>query len=74
MVLIIGFLRGMKKRHEQKLIIIAVLLVLAFNMPLLPLFGVDGAVGGFPVIYVYIFSVWTCAVLVSYLIVKRYYE
>lgn len=64
----------MKKRHEQKLIILAILLLMAFNMPLLLLFDSSQAVGGIPVIYVYIFSIWLLSLLVSFIIVKRYYE
>ncbi|KOS05558.1 hypothetical protein AM493_05550 [Flavobacterium akiainvivens] len=64
----------MKKRHEQKLIILAILLLMAFNMPLLLIFDSSQAVGGIPVIYVYLFSVWLIGILLSLIIVKRYYE
>jgi len=64
----------MKKRHEQKLIILSLLLLLCFNMPLLLLFDSSTSVGGIPVIYVYFFSLWIFSVLISLLVIKRYYE
>lgn len=66
--------RAMKKRHEQKLVILSILLLMAFNMPLLLLFDSAGSVCGFPVIYIYFFSAWIFSVLVSLAIIKRYYE
>ncbi|UUC44596.1 hypothetical protein [Flavobacterium cerinum] len=64
----------MKKRHEQKLIILSLTLLLAFNLPLVLLFDKADAVLGMPVIYFYFFSVWIFSILVSLLVVKRYYE
>jgi len=64
----------MKKRHEQKLIILSLLLLLCFNMPLLLLFDSSVSVVGIPLIYVYFFSLWIFSVLISLLVIKRYYE
>jgi len=64
----------MRKRHEQKLLILAILLLMAFNMPLMLLFDSAEAVGGIPLIYVYFFSVWILSILVSVFVMKRYYE
>lgn len=64
----------MKKRHEQKLVILAVMLLLAFNMPLLLLFDSADPLLGIPVIYIYIFSVWLLSIIVSLFVVKKYYE
>jgi len=64
----------MKKRHEQKLIILSFLLLLCFNMPLLLLFDSSVSVVGIPLIYVYFFSLWIFSVLISLLVIKRYYE
>jgi len=64
----------MRKRHEQKLLILAILLLMAFNMPLMLLFDSADAVGGIPLIYVYFFSVWTLSILISVFVIKRYYE
>ena len=70
----LAFTRGMKKRHEQKLIIVAILLLMAFNMPLMLLFDSASALGGVPVIYVYFFSAWSLSILISVYVIKRYYE
>ncbi|NGY38656.1 hypothetical protein FQU23_014205 [Flavobacterium sp. XN-5] len=64
----------MKKRHEQKLAILSMLLLLALNVPLLLLFDNSSALFGFPVIYVYIFSAWLFSIVISYIIIKKYYE
>jgi len=64
----------MRKRHEQKLLILAILLLMAFNMPLMLLFDSADAVVGIPLIYVYFFSVWMFSILVSVFIIRRYYE
>jgi hypothetical protein len=64
----------MKKRHEQKLLIVSLLLLIAFNMPLMLLFDSAEPVGGIPVIYIYIFSVWLFSILASAYIIRRYYE
>lgn len=64
----------MNKRHEQKLVILSVFLLLAFNMPLMLIFDSAAEVGGIPVIYVYLFSVWLLSILISYIVIKRYYE
>ncbi|MCK8142817.1 hypothetical protein MW871_13025 [Flavobacterium sp. I-SCBP12n] len=64
----------MKKRHEQKLVILSMLLLLALNLPLLLLFDNSKPIFGFPIIYIYIFSAWLFSVAISYFIIKRYYE
>nr|WP_225738132.1 MULTISPECIES: hypothetical protein [unclassified Flavobacterium] len=64
----------MKKRHEQKLVILSLLMLLVLNIPLLLLFDNASAVLGFPVIYLHIFSAWLCSILISFIIIKRYYE
>ncbi|UFH39992.1 hypothetical protein LNP22_06885 [Flavobacterium flavipigmentatum] len=64
----------MKKRHEQKLVILSLLMLLAMNVPLLLLFDSSKSLFGFPIIYIYIFSAWIFSIAISYLIIKRYYE
>ncbi|MFY7730367.1 MAG: hypothetical protein ACOVRN_12675 [Flavobacterium sp.] len=64
----------MKKRHEQKLIIVAILMLMAFNMPLVLLFDSARPLWGIPVIYIYIFSAWLFSILISAYIIKKYYE
>ncbi|MFT7251270.1 MAG: hypothetical protein ACI9FW_001000 [Flavobacterium sp.] len=64
----------MKKRHQQKLIVLSIGLLIAFNLPILLLFDSSAPLFGFPVIYIYIFSLWLVSILVSMLVVNRYYE
>ncbi len=64
----------MKKRHQQKLVVLAVFLFLTLNLPLLLLFDSSEAIFGIPIFYIYIFSVWAFSILVSLIIVNRYYE
>ncbi|MDI6049447.1 hypothetical protein QLS31_06365 [Flavobacterium sp. XS2P24] len=64
----------MKKRHEQKLVILSMLMLLALNVPLLLLFDSSQPLFGFPIIYIYIFSAWLFSIAISYIIIKRYYE
>ncbi|RAR48445.1 hypothetical protein [Flavobacterium lacus] len=64
----------MKKRHIQKFVIISLLLWLAFNFPVLLLFSSADAIMGIPIIYFYIFSVWTLSIIVSFIFLKKYNE
>jgi membrane protein YdbS with pleckstrin-like domain len=64
----------MKKRHQQKLIILSFILLSLFNFPLLLLFNSSSSFLGFPVIYFYIFFVWIVDIIVSYKILQKYYE
>ncbi|PKH67055.1 hypothetical protein CXF59_14265 [Flavobacterium sp. ALD4] len=64
----------MKKRHEQKLVTLSMLLLLALNIPLLLLFDNSKSLFGFPIIYIYIFSAWLFSIAISYTIIKKYYE
>lgn len=65
----------MKKRHQQKLVVLSLLLLLLLNLPILLLFdSADDNILGMPVIYIYIFSVWLFSVLMSWIVVRRYYE
>lgn len=64
----------MKKRHQQKLVVLSLLLLLVLNLPIVLLFDSADNVLGFPVIYIYIFSIWLFSVLMSWIVVRRYYE
>ncbi|MGY0392231.1 hypothetical protein ACW5R3_06735 [Bizionia sp. KMM 8389] len=64
----------MKKRHEQKLVVLAIALFLIFNVPLILIFNFEGAVLGIPILYFTIFSVWLLSIIVSYIVLKRHYE
>ncbi|SEH47366.1 hypothetical protein [Chryseobacterium culicis] len=64
----------MKKRHEQKLIIMSVGLMIAFSIPISLLFNSDREVLGYPMILIYLFAVWMISIIISLVIVKRYDE
>ncbi|MGV7106161.1 hypothetical protein [Flavobacterium sp. U410] len=64
----------MKKRHQQKLVVLSLSLLLALNLPLLLLFDKAQVFFGLPLIYGYLFTIWFLAILISIVIVNRYYE
>ena len=64
----------MKKRHQQKLIVLSVVLLSLFNIPIILLFNSSKTIFSFPVMYFYIFCVWIASIIISYLILKKYYE
>ncbi len=64
----------MKKRHEQKLVILSVTLLLIINIPLILIFSKEGAVFGIPILYFSIFIIWILSVLFSYYILTKFYE
>lgn len=64
----------MKQRHQQKLVIIAMILLIGLNIPIVLLFDSAASLMGFPIIYIYIFSVWLLSALLSFIIIKRYHE
>ncbi|MBS9462171.1 hypothetical protein LV716_17775 [Flagellimonas sp. HMM57] len=64
----------MKKRHQQKLVVLAVLLFFLWNVPFVTIFDGDAQLFGFPIFYVFIFLSWFVAIIVSFLILKKYYE
>ncbi|WP_422104661.1 hypothetical protein [Winogradskyella sp.] len=64
----------MKKRHEQKLVILAITAFIILNVPFLLVFNNGGHVFGIPTFYVSIFSIWLVVIVVSYLVLKRHYE
>lgn len=64
----------MKKRHEQKLIVLSIALFLILNIPFILIFNVEGAIFGIPIFYFSVFSIWLLSSVISYIIVKRHYE
>lgn len=64
----------MKKRHQQKLLIISVGLLIGFNMPIVLLFDSSQSIFGIPAIYIYFFLITMCSILISLLVVNRYNE
>jgi len=64
----------MKKRHEQKLVILSMLSLMALNIPLLLLFDSAKPLFGLPIIYIYFFSVCLFSIGVTFIILKKYNE
>ncbi|PWN69357.1 hypothetical protein C1631_014990 [Chryseobacterium phosphatilyticum] len=64
----------MKKRHEQKLIILSIGLMIAFSIPISLLFNSEKEVFGYPMILIYLFAVWMISILISFTIVKKHDE
>ncbi|KAB1231194.1 MULTISPECIES: hypothetical protein [Chryseobacterium] len=64
----------MKKRHEQKLIILSIGLMIAFSIPISLIFNSEKEVLGYPMILIYLFVVWMISIIISFVIVKRYNE
>lgn len=64
----------MKKRHEQKLVVLSLALLLAFNIPFILIFNFEGAIFGIPTLYFSLFTVWMISIVISYIVLKRHYE
>lgn len=64
----------MKKRHIQKLVVLALALFLILNLPFLLVFNISGAWLGIPFFYWGVFTVWSISIWVSYTILARFYE
>ncbi|UTX48771.1 hypothetical protein [Chryseobacterium sp. MA9] len=64
----------MKKRHEQKLIILSFGMMIAFSIPISLLFNNEKEVLGYPMILIYLFVIWMISIIISFVIVKRYDE
>jgi len=64
----------LKKRHEQKLVLLSLGLFIVLNIPFLLVFNSANTVFGVPVFYFSIFIICLLSVLISYYILKRFYE
>ena len=64
----------MKKRHEQKLVVLSITLFLIFNIPFVLVFNLEGAILGIPTFYFSVFSIWLLSIVVSYIVLIRHYE
>ncbi len=64
----------MKKRHQQKLVVLSLVLLFLFNIPLIFMFNHSGNIFGFPVLYFFIFLIWGVSIIISFVILKRFYE
>ncbi len=64
----------MKKRHKQKLAVLSIALLVMFNTPVLLLFSKSQESFGFPVFYIYVFTVWLISSVFSFLIFRKFGE
>jgi hypothetical protein len=64
----------MKKRHQQKLVIVSMVLLICLNMPIILLFDSSENIFGFPSSCIFIFSTWFISILMSLAILIRYNE
>jgi len=64
----------MKKRHEQKLVVLSIALLLVFNIPFVLIFNFEGAIFGIPTLYFSLFTFWMISIVISYIVLKRHYE
>jgi hypothetical protein len=62
----------MKKRHQQKLVILSIGLVIFLNVPIIFIFNSEFSILGVPVLYAYIFFVWLLSVIITFTVIKRY--
>ncbi|MFO7702539.1 hypothetical protein [Psychroflexus maritimus] len=64
----------MKKRHQQKLIILGIGLIFLFNFPFIATYNSEQAIFGFPMFYFFVFIIWLISIIVSYLVLKKYFD
>ena len=64
----------MKKRHEQKLVVLSIALLLVFNIPFVLIFNFEGAIFGIQTLYFSLFTFWMISIVISYIVLKRHYE
>jgi len=64
----------MKKRHEQKLLVLAFGLALVFNVPFVLILTKNIVILGVPFFYFAIFFIWLFSILFSFYVLNKYYE
>ena len=64
----------MKKRHEQKLVVLGLALLLIFNVPFILVFDFSGHIMGIPTLYFSIFSIWLVFLLVVVVVTLQFCE
>ncbi|MBS1734030.1 MAG: hypothetical protein JST02_12100 [Bacteroidetes bacterium] len=56
------------KVRQQKLVFTGILLLLLFTYPIITIANRLSMLGGFPVLFLYIFLVWICGIVTLYFI------
>lgn len=63
----------MKKRHQQKMIVLSIVLLLVFNVPFILVFNKLGDLFGFPIFYFSVFAIWILSIFSSGTTLYRHY-
>ena len=61
----------MTARAGERLILLFLLGVLLVNFPLLAIFHQATTLGGIPVLYLYLFGVWTAGIVAVFVLARR---
>jgi hypothetical protein len=64
----------MKKRHQQKLVILSLVLFIGLNFPIVLLADSSRLILGMPATLVYLLLLWLFGSIMSLIIMKKYYE
>lgn len=59
------------RRRRERIIALLLFAAIAFNPPLLRVFGAEAAVFGWPLLYVYVLGVWAAVIAVFAWLVER---
>lgn len=62
----------MKKRHQQKLVILSIGLLLFLNLPIIMIANQEIDIFGVPLLYAYLFFIWLVSIVITYTIIKKY--
>jgi len=49
-------------------------MLVILNVPFLLIFNSEGVIFGIPNFYFCVFSIWLISIVISYIVLKRYYE
>lgn len=62
----------MKKRHQQKLVILSIGLITFLNFPIILIFNSDEVVMGIPLLYAYVFVVWFISIVITFTVIHKH--
>ena len=57
--------------RDQRLALLFLLGALLINFPILAIFNQPATVAGIPILYLYLFGVWTIGIVVVFVLVRR---
>jgi hypothetical protein len=62
------------KPTAEKLLFLFVLGALLINFPLLAIFNRPATLGGIPILYLYLFGIWTAGIAAVWILARRRWE